>query len=244
MEEFHVTHSHVGGEKLCHLLTAQYYWPAMRQDCSAFVGHCFECQLSAGRSHGSWMGQLLPLPPGPRVEWSLDLVTTLGPPNTQKMHLFAAICCYSKFCVLRLIPDRTSTTVANVLKNDVIAVFGTPAVVRTDNGTEFAGATSALLSAYRIRHHHTSPYTSHSNGQVERLHRTVETLLKRCLVTLPHQYWQRLLPDIQLAINTTYARSVGCPPYLIMFGTTPPHPSHIPDPTTTTVQTYARAVQR
>ena len=56
MEEFHVTHSHVGGEKLCHLLAAQYYWPTMRQDCSAFVGHCFECQLSAGRSHGSWMG--------------------------------------------------------------------------------------------------------------------------------------------------------------------------------------------
>lgn len=56
MEEYHVTHSHVGGEKLYHLLAAQYFWPTLRQDCSSFVAHCFECQLSAGRSHGSWMG--------------------------------------------------------------------------------------------------------------------------------------------------------------------------------------------
>ena len=79
---------------------------------------------------------------------------------------------------------------------------------------------------------------------MERLHRTVETLLRRCLVTLPPTSWRHLIPDIQYAINTTYARSTGCPPYLIMFGTTPPHPDAIPDPTTTTVATYTKALQR
>lgn len=176
------------------------------------------------------------------MEWSLDLVTNLGPPNTPKYHLLAAICCFSKFCILRLIPDKTSSTVASELRQALIGPFGTPQVFRTDNGTEFAGAVSTLCTTHKIKHKRSSPYTSHSNGQVERLHRTVETLLRRALVTLPHEHWPDLVPDIQLAVNTTYARSIGCPPYLIMFGTTPPDLSMIPDPTSTPLETYARAI--
>ena len=102
-----------------------------------------------------------------------------------------------------------------------------------------------LCTAHNIKHKRTSPYTSHSNGAVERLHRTIEDLLRRCLVTLPHTAWPTLILDLQLTINTTYARSVGCAPYLIMFGTTPPTLTyHLPDPTTTTVKQYAAAVAR
>jgi len=54
MEEVHTHHQHVGGEKLYHLLAANYFWPSMKHDCTSFVQHCFECQLSAGRPHGSW----------------------------------------------------------------------------------------------------------------------------------------------------------------------------------------------
>ena len=56
----------------------------------------------------------------------------------------------------------------------------------------------------------------------------------------------RLTADIQLAINVTYARSIGCPPYLVMFGTpapTAPVLAALPDPTTVTVAKYTTAVQ-
>ena len=159
-----MSHAHVGSEKMFHVLNQHWFWPTLKADCVRYVQHCFECQLSAGRAHGSWQGKLLPLPPGPRITWSLDLVTNLGPPTAPKRHLLAAICCYSKFCLLQLIPDRTSATVARVLKERLFGPFGTPAHVRTDNGREFAGATAALFSAHRVQHHHTSPYTSHSNG--------------------------------------------------------------------------------
>lgn len=53
------------------------------------------------------------------------------------------------------------------------------------------------------------------------------------MVTLPPDTWHHLLPDVQLAINTTYAKSIGCQPYLVMFGSTPPRPAfdNLPDPT-------------
>ncbi len=56
MEEAHLANHHIGGEKLYHVLQKGYYWPGMKRDCSEFVGKCFECQLSAGKAHGSWQG--------------------------------------------------------------------------------------------------------------------------------------------------------------------------------------------
>ena len=81
---------------------------------------------------------------------------------------------------------------------------------------------------------------------VERLHCTVESMLRQCLVTGDISTLPRLTADIQLAINVTYARSIGCPPYLVMFGMpapTTPVLAALPDPTTVTVAKYATAVQ-
>lgn len=118
--------------------------------------------------------------------------------------------------------------------------------MRSDNGAEFKGAVDDLCAIYGVKRKRTAPYTSHSNGMVERLHRTVEDLMRRCLVTLDPKHWTTLLPDLQLTINCTFQRSIGCPPYLLMFGTPPPAAAHaqLPDPTTTTTQTYATAIRR
>ena len=128
--------------------------------------------MTRGKAHGSWQGQLLRLPAGPRCEWSLDLIINLGDANS-KVHVLSAICCFSKFCVLTLIEDKSSKTVADAIREKVFQVFGNPAKVRTDNGTEFKGEFEALCIALKVKHVRSAPYTSHSNGQVERLHRTI-----------------------------------------------------------------------
>ena len=70
-----------------------------------------------------------------------------------------------------------------------------------------------------------SPYHSRGNGQVERQNRTVQSLLRRMLFGCPPALRARLpqlLPSVQLALNTTTSRALGCPPYLLMFGCLPP----------------------
>ena len=37
LEEAHVTHAHVGSEKLYHVLAQHWYWPTLRTDCVQFV---------------------------------------------------------------------------------------------------------------------------------------------------------------------------------------------------------------
>ncbi len=72
--------------------------------------------------------------------WALDLIENVGPPNSDKLHILVAVCCFSKFTVLAVLPDKRSTTVAAILKDRIMAQFGTPTTIRTDNGTPFAGS--------------------------------------------------------------------------------------------------------
>lgn len=71
-------------------------------------------------------------------------------------------------------------------------------------------------------------------------------MLRRCLVTLEPEAWPSLIPDIQLAINSTYSKSIGCPPFLVMFGSLPTTQqfNHVPDPTQTSVTHYTIALRR
>ncbi len=104
--------------------------------------------------------------------------------------------CYSKFCLLHHLQDKASSSVASALQERLFTVFGAPAALRVDNGTAFKGAVLSLCAARGTKVITTSPYTSHSNGQVERLNRSVEDLLRRCLITLPPPTWPTLLPEV------------------------------------------------
>ncbi len=170
----------------------------------------------------------------------------LGHPDAPQHSVLTMVDCFSKFTLLALLPDKKSATLARVLHTQLVTVFGQPAAIRCDNGSEFKGDFAAYCEGRGIKRITTSPYTSHSNGQVERMHHVVQQLLRRCLVTLPPATWIDLLPDVQLAINTTHSKSIGCPPYLVMFGTTPPTPAYgsLPDPTTTSVAAYTAALKR
>ena len=79
-------------------------------------------------------------------------------------HILAMVDCYSKFCLLHLLSDKSCTIVAQALQERLFTVFGPPEAIRYDNGTAFKGAVSALCASRGVKVHNTSPYTSHSNG--------------------------------------------------------------------------------
>ena len=160
MEETHVKHQHIGGEKMCKLLQAPCWWPNMLQDCRNFVHTCFECQISGGRVHGSWMGTIQPLLPGPRHMWQMDFITGVGPPTGPTYHILTLIDTFSKFCILTTTKDRKSSTVAHALSTKLFAYFGAPTCLQCDNGTEFKGDVNALCAAHNVTIQRSLPYSS------------------------------------------------------------------------------------
>jgi hypothetical protein len=121
LEELHVQNAHIGSQKLFHLLQGRYYWPSMMADCKQYTARCFECQVSGGKSHGSWQGKILDLPAGPRLVWALDLIENVGPPKAPKQHILVAVCCFSKFCVLCVLKDKSSASVHDAIKHRIVA---------------------------------------------------------------------------------------------------------------------------
>ncbi len=107
----------------------------------------------------------MPLPPGPRVVWACDLIENVGGVEGKKpAHVLVMVDCYSKFCLLHLLGDKSSASVATAMQERLFSVFGAPAALRCDNGTAFKGAVLSLCAARGVRIVNTSPYTSHSNG--------------------------------------------------------------------------------
>ena len=113
---------------------------------------------------------MLPLPDGPRLVWSADLVVvTLGGAT---FYVLVFVCCYCKYVLLRVLHDKMAASTAAGL-GDLIATFGIPRQLRVDGGREFAGDFAALCETHNIDRHVLPPYHSRGNGQVERFNRTV-----------------------------------------------------------------------
>ena len=165
LEEVHLAYLHIGAPKMYHLLRSRYWWPDMEASCRTYCATCFACQLERATHAPTWSGNLIPPPPGPRLEWSIDLLTGLpATPNHPFRHILTMVDTFSKFILLAALPDKASATVATTIRERLIGVFGIPLAFRVDNGTEFAGALAevcAVLGTHRIT---TSPYHSPANG--------------------------------------------------------------------------------
>ncbi|CAF4600813.1 unnamed protein product [Didymodactylos carnosus] len=81
----------------------------------------------------------------------------------------------SKFVITKAVRDCSAQTATKFLKEDVIAKYGTPKCILTDNGTHFtANIMAELLKKLGITHLLCTPYHPQSNGQIERYNSTMD----------------------------------------------------------------------
>ncbi|XP_064475825.1 uncharacterized protein LOC135389723 [Ornithodoros turicata] len=77
------------------------------------------------------------------------------------------------------LPSTTSGQVITALKS-CLARFGIPDVLRTDNGPQFCSSEFASFArSYGFRHETSSPRYPRSNGEAERMVRTVKDIMKK-----------------------------------------------------------------
>ena len=109
-------------------------------------------------------------------------------------------------------------------KNNIIHVdhlLRPPYVLVSDNGTEFDNhVIEALNKSIGIRHITTTPYHPQSNGQCERLNRTIYPYIKT-LIDSSKNDLTSALPFTQIAYNTTRQCITCTTPYLSVFFNNP-----------------------
>lgn len=212
---------HVGINSMEKILHNDYkvHWTNMRNDITKVTKECHACQ-----SHGIFQVGYHPprsvLPDNVFDHIAIDLGDFSTTSISGNNFMLVIVDYFSRFTILRALPDKSAVTVARVLLS-VCCLFGFPKRLTSDNGSEFTGAFMREFSQLSGVDRLTSlPYAAQANGVVE----AYVGIAKRSIIkSLTHdaqepEAWDEYLDVIQYSMNIRYARLHQSQPFSIMFG--------------------------
>ena len=194
--ELHTT-THFGGHALWKLFRDRYAHKPSRRICLETAQSCPQCQLGTDYGHRQKTKSQ-----GPWDTLSIDIVGPLPPDHCHEF-LIVFVDCYSKYTILVPSSIHTANTVSEALMRHVIPYFGTPRRLLSDRGREFISVIwTKLLHSLGIQQVLTSPYHPEGNAINERSHRTLNNMLRACLLEGPSaKAWVDKVPGVLLTLN-------------------------------------------
>ena len=212
---------HRGHRPLLDAVAASYYWPNFRADCLDFTRTCQVCQQVSSQPMMKAATQPIPTPSRP---FSVIHVDHKGPLPARRSdrynHILVISCALTRFTLLLPVETTQAEETLKTLVARVFSVFGTPAAVVTDNGPAFvSGLGRAMADYFGYRHIHVLPYNAQANGTAESAVKRIKLLLDR--QTKGYRDWHRLLPLMQLLLNSATHTSTGVSHFCALFGREP-----------------------
>lgn len=214
----HTEIKHLGADKTLDKLYEQYWFPQMSKFVRQFVDSCIVCKASKGPS-GATQVRLHPIPKvsTPWHTIHIDISGKLSGKSDQKDYSSVIIDSFTKYVLLEYTPSLNSASAVKALKK-AVCLFGTPKRIIADQGRCYVSAEfREFCREHSIELHFIATGSSRGNGQVERVMRTLKSLLT-IIENDPNKTWRDELPDVQLALNSTRSRVTGYTPTELMFG--------------------------
>jgi ribonuclease HI len=119
------------------VLRVGYYWPTMFKDAQDYVNLCDKCQRH-GDMHLAAPAELTSLvSPWPFTWWGIDLLGPFPKATGQLKYLVVAINYSTKWIEAEPLAKITAKNILRFFKRNILARFGVPALVISDNGTQF-----------------------------------------------------------------------------------------------------------
>ena len=213
----HPSAGHFGKQATVLRAIPRFYWPGMNDYLKLAVKNCADCLAKIKRVN---LRNAVHYPqksgfPGERI--ALDLVGPLPETVENYKYILTIQDHFTRFVMAIPIVNKEAETVANVLIERFICLFGCPNSIHSDRGTEFHNKLwTELLDRLEIKKTVTPPYNPQSNW-VERFHRTLNAILSTFL-RRDDPNWFRYLGMACLAYNTKVNVTTGCTPYQAWFG--------------------------
>jgi transposase InsO family protein len=247
LQEFHTVYSagHPGFYKTLRKVSEHFTWKGLMSDVKAYVGSCAVC-LACKSSTQAPIGLLqpLPVPSGKWEQISLDFVTGLPPTKSKVDAVLVVTDRLTKMVVL--IPttkEVNAPQTAQLFVKHVFAHFGLPRIIVSDRDSRFVSAFwRALFSCLGTKLAFSSAYHPQSDGQTERVNRTMQQVL-RCHCMQFASDWDHHLPMCQFVLNAAKHVSTGYSPFHLMYGYEPRSPVSLAAPASTPVQAADEALQ-
>ena len=113
---------------------------------------------------------------------------------------------------------KSSKAAAKKIFDEFILGYGFPKRIMHDKGGEWNSVLFKELHRLTgIEASNTTPYHPMSNGQCERMNRSLVSMLK-CLSAKEKKNWASALPKLSFAYNSTHHSSTGFTPFYMTFG--------------------------
>jgi len=205
------------GEKamLAYIDREGYWWPKLREEISAEIRECADCQRFAAVQFGFEPARSIEASlPGDHLQMDLaSLPTSIDGYN----FILVIVDVFTGFALLRPLKDKSAETVARSVW-EVLCVLGLPKLLQSDNGSEFKNQfMCALLRTTGVTQRFIAAYNPRTDGKVERTVKTVkQTLVK--LLQGATSLWPLYVPFVQLMYNTKVQELTGSTPFALMFG--------------------------
>ena len=156
----------------------------------------------------------------PMERFAIDSIGPLPPDDEGNCHIVVIIDCFTRFIMLYAVKDLTATVfVKTILRN--AGIFGMPAQILTDNGTQFVNEMNEeLMRLVGTEYITTLAYSKEENSLVERANKEVMRHLRAMIfANNDHTQWDfRFLPMVQRIINSSRNESIGVSPAKLLFG--------------------------
>jgi transposase InsO family protein len=219
---------HLGEKRTAALLMMRYWWRNLYSDASAVVKACENCsRAKAAFIHRPT--ELDPLPiKGMFYRWGVDFVGDLPPTPRGNRYALVWVEHWSKVVTIVPVPDKEAATATYAFLHNILARFGAPAEVVTDQGGEWEREFHRLLTEAMGDHRITSAKHPSSNGLAERVVQTLKQALRRAARDAEvstdwgiHSTW------LALGYNCFPQASTRIAPYQVLYGRIPTIPSAV-----------------
>ena len=127
-------------------------------------------------------------------------------------------CMFSRFVLAEAIPNIQAETIADVITERLVAMFGTPEVLLTDRGSNYTSElVQNICQRFNIKKKETSAYHPQSDGLQERWHKVLGDSI-RTMSHIDPIDWDRTLPVLLLCYRNTYHTTLGDTPMFCAMG--------------------------
>jgi hypothetical protein len=169
---------HLGVKKTLMKVRSRYFWFGLRRDVENWISKCDVC-ASRKPPHRKPKAPMKVYYVGvPMERLAIDIAGPL--PKTNKGHKYILVISdyFTKWTQAFAIKDQEATTIASILVNEIVSLFGVPKMLHSDKGSNFESKVfREMCKILQIDKTRTTTRRPQSDGMVERNIKTIKAML-------------------------------------------------------------------
>ena len=210
---------HLGMDRTVSNIRANFYWPGCKEQIKLWVKQCKICNENVGKPRRTHKAGLTKRGIGGPFEVVafdiLQLVTT----SSKNRYLLVICDQFTKWVEAIPLVRHDARSVAVAFVHEWICRYGTPRQLHSDKGTDLTGQVmTEIYKLLQIDKTATTAFRPQSNGQVERMNRSICKMLRAFIQEWKHHDWDTMIPMVMSAYRRSVHESTKFTPNKMVFG--------------------------